>query len=85
MLGPTDKQMQSFAFLRGIIHAKGRVPSVRQFQRHVEPKSPNTVRVHMTTLQQKGLAVRDPDSRARTIRITGPEPQVALPYAGMIS
>ena len=85
MLGPSDRKMQALAFIRGIIHAKGRARSVREIQRHFECKSPNATRVQMTAIQQKGLAVRDPGSRARAVRISGPSPQLAFPYAGTIS
>lgn len=63
-----DKQKQILDFVNKQVQEKGYPPSVREICRAVGFKSTSTVHSYLSTLEEKGLIVKDP-SKTRALKV----------------
>jgi repressor LexA len=77
----TPRQLEVLAFIRGTIHARGRVPTVREIADQFQMRSGNAVVCHLRALEVKGHLQREPGRLA--IRVANVDP--VLRYGGSVS
>lgn len=73
----TKRQQQVFDFIESYIEAKGFGPTVREICEAVHLSSPSTVHVHLKSLEDKGVIVRDP-LKSRSIALPQKEQNTVI-------
>lgn len=73
----TKRQQQVYDFIESYIEAKGFGPTVREICEAVHLSSPSTVHVHLKSLEEKGVIVRDP-LKSRSIALPQKEQDSAI-------
>jgi repressor LexA len=81
----TDRQQQTYDFLRGYIARHGNAPKLREIADHLGIQSRGTVHRYLGALADAGLIEIEPD-RARGIRLTDSDvKRFTLPLVGRIA
>ncbi len=82
----TKRQQQVYDYIKSYIEAKGFGPTVREICEAVNLSSPSTVHVHLKSLEDKGVIVRDPlKSRSIALPQSDDSPTSAPAYSNTLA
>ena len=82
---PTERHLESYAFIRDKIQNRGYGPTVREIGQAYDIRSPNGVVCHRKALERKGLISRGKNMSRAIELITEPAHLRGLPMAGWVA